>query len=316
MKKILLICLLTGPMLAAHAGERGANDSSLKPQRAASGSASRAASEPRLRSAIAVIYDQQTQRPLYSKNSDVQAPIASITKLMTAMVVLDAQLPLDEEISIDVADIDTLKGTHSRLRIGMTLTRSELLKLALMASENRAASALARTYPGGYDAAIAAMNAKARELDMQDSRFIDSTGLSSDNISTAHDLVKMVAAARGYPLIHQYTTTPSYSVGNWKGRAMRFVNTNPLVKNASWDIGVSKTGFISEAGRCLVMEATINERQMIIVLLDSWGKLTRIGDANRIKRWVEGVNKAAQGRRADRGKMTASRQTDHRVAGL
>lgn len=316
MKKILLICLLTGPMLAAHAGERGAKDSPLKSQRVASGPASRAASEPRLRSAIAVIYDQQTQRPLYSKNSDVQAPIASITKLMTAMVVLDAQLPLDEEISIDVADIDTLKGTHSRLRIGMKLTRSELLRLALMASENRAASALARTYPGGYDAAIAAMNAKARELDMQDSRFIDSTGLSSDNISTAHDLVKMVAAARGYPLIHQYTTTPSYSVDNWKGRAMRFVNTNPLVKNASWDIGVSKTGFISEAGRCLVMEATINERQMIIVLLDSWGKLTRIGDANRIKRWVEGVNKAAQGRRADRGKMTASRQTDHRVAGL
>lgn len=316
MKKILLICLLTGPMLAAHAGERGVKDSPLKSQRAASGPASKAASEPMLRSAIAVIYDQQTQRPLYSKNSDVQTPIASITKLMTAMVVLDAQLPLDEEISIDVADIDTLKGTHSRLRIGMTLTRSDLLRLALMASENRAASALARTYPGGYGAAIAAMNAKARELDMQDTRFIEPTGLSSDNISTAHDLVKMVAAARDYALIHQYTTASSYSVDNWKGRAMRFVNTNPLVKNASWDIGVSKTGFISEAGRCLVMEATINERQMIIVLLDSWGKLTRIGDANRIKRWVEGVNKAAGGRNSGRAEMTASRQADHRVAGL
>jgi len=316
MRKILLICLLTGPMLVAHAGERGANGSPLKPQRTASGSASEAGSEPRLRSAIAVIYDQQTQRPLYSKNPDVQAPIASITKLMTAMVVLDAQLPLDEEISIDVADIDTLKGTHSRLRIGMTLTRRELLKLALMASENRAASALARTYSGGYDAAIAAMNAKARKLDMQDTRFLDPTGLSSDNVSTAHDLVKMVAAARDYALIHQYTTMASYSVDNWKGRAMRFVNTNPLVRNASWDIGVSKTGFISEAGRCLVMEATINERQMIIVLLDSWGKLTRIGDANRIKRWVEGVNKRAEARRAGRGEMTASRQTEHLVAGL
>lgn len=323
MRKILLICLLTGPMLAAHAGERGANGSPLKPGRAASESASKAGSEPKLRSAIVVIYDQQTQRPLYSKNSDMQAPIASITKLMTAMVVLDAQLPLDEEVSIDVADIDTLKGTHSRLRIGMTLTRSELLKLALMASENRAASALARTYPGGYDAAIAAMNAKARELDMQNTRFLDSTGLSSDNVSTAHDLVKMVAAARDYALIRQYTTTTSYSVDNWKGREMRFVNTNPLVRNASWDIGVSKTGFISEAGRCLVMEATINQRQMIIVLLDSWGKLTRIGDANRIKRWVESVNAGTEGwqrtaprPRAGRGEATASRRSVHHLAGL
>src|SRR3989339_374181 len=290
MKKILLICLLTGPMLAAHAGERGANDSSLKSQRVASGPASKAASEPRLRSAIAVIYDQQTRRPLYSKNSDVQAPIASITKLMTAMVVLDAQLPLDEEISINVADIDTLKGTRSRLRIGMAYTRSELLKLALMASENRAAFALARTYPGGYDAAIAAMNAKARELDMYNTRFLDPTGLSSNNVSTAHDLVKMVAAARDYALIHQYTTTTSYSVDNWKGREMRFNNTNPLVKNASWDIGVSKTGYINEAGRCLVMQAQIRQRSVIIVLLDSAGKNTRIGDANRVKKWIESAN--------------------------
>ena len=293
MKKILLICLLTVPMLAAHAGERGANGSPLKSARAASGSVSKAGAEPKLSSAIVVIYDQQTRRPLYSKNSNVQAPIASITKLMTAMVVLDAQLPLDEEISIDVADIDTVKGTHSRLRIGMTLTRSELLKLALMASENRAAFALARTYPGGYDAAIAAMNAKARELDMYNTRFLDPTGLSSNNVSTAHDLVKMVAAARDYALIHQYTTTTSYSVDNWKGREMRFNNTNPLVKNASWDIGVSKTGYISEAGRCLVMETTINQRPVIIVLLDSWGKSTRIGDANRIKKWMERDNTRA-----------------------
>ncbi|HUW25259.1 MAG TPA: D-alanyl-D-alanine endopeptidase [Gallionella sp.] len=311
MKKILLICLLAGPMLAAHAGERDANDSRLKPERATSGSVSRAGSEPKLRSAIAVIYDQQTQRPLYSKNSDVQAPIASITKLMTAMVVLDAQLPLTEEISIDVADIDTLKGTHSRLRIGMTLTRSELLKLALMASENRAAFALARTYPGGYDAAIAAMNAKARELGMQNTHFLDPTGLNSDNVSTAYDLVKMVSAARDYPLIHQYTTATSHSVDNWKGREMRFVNTNPLVRNASWDIGVSKTGFISEAGRCLVMEATIDQRQMIIVLLDSWGKLTRIGDANRVKRWIEGVNKGKKSR-GTAGRV--ERQTTRHVA--
>jgi len=191
----------------------------------------------------------------------------------------------------------------------MTLTRSELLKLALMASENRAASALARTYPGGYDAAIAAMNAKARELDMHSTHFLDATGLSSSNISTAHNLVKMVAAARDYALIRQYTTTTSYSVDNWKGRDMQFVNTNPLVRNASWDIGVSKTGFISEAGRCLVMEATINQRQTIIVLLDSWGKFTRVGDANRIKKWIEGVNKGIKGRRAGRGEATVSRRS-------
>jgi len=309
MKKIVLIYLLTGPVLMAHAEGYGANRSVFKPERTQANAISNAGSAPKLRSAIALIYDQQTQRPLYSKNSDVQAPIASITKLMTAMVVLDAQLPLDEEISIDVADIDTLKGTHSRLRIGMTLTRSELLKLALMASENRAASALARTYPGGYDAAIAAMNAKARELDMHSTHFLDATGLSSSNISTAHNLVKMVAAARDYALIRQYTTTTSYSVDNWKGRDMQFVNTNPLVRNASWDIGVSKTGFISEAGRCLVMEATINQRQTIIVLLDSWGKFTRVGDANRIKKWIEGVNKGIKGRRAGRGEATVSRRS-------
>ncbi len=290
MKKILLVCLLTGQMLVAHAGEYGAKHAAFKPERTQSNAISNAGSAPKLHSSIALIYDQQTQRPLYTKNSDTQTPIASITKLMTAMVVLDAQLPLDEEISIDVADIDTLKGTRSRLRIGMTLTRSELLKLALMASENRAAAALARTYPGGYNAAIAAMNDKARELGMHNTRFLGPTGLSSGNVSTAHDLVKMVAAARDYPLIHQYTTAVSHSVEGRKGREMRFVNTNPLVRNASWDIGVSKTGYISEAGRCLVMEATINQRPVIIVLLDSWGKRTRIGDANRIKKWMESNN--------------------------
>ena len=302
MKKRLFFCLLAGQMLAAHAGEFDANRSALKSKLVRRNAISNNnekpginekfayASSPKLYSSIALIYDQQTQRPLYAKNSGTLAPIASITKLMTAMVVLDAQQSLDEEISIDVADIDTLKGTHSRLRIGTTYTRSELLKLALMASENRAASALARTYPGGYDAAIAAMNAKAREFDMPNTRFLDPTGLNSDNVSTAHDLVKMVSAARDYPLIHQYTTTPSYSVDGWGRRELRFNNTNPLIKNAAWDIGVSKTGYISEAGRCLVMEATINQRPVIIVLLDSWGKNSRIGDANRIKKWMESSN--------------------------
>jgi D-alanyl-D-alanine endopeptidase (penicillin-binding protein 7) len=209
---------------------------------------------------------------------------------MTAMVVLDAGLALDEEVSVDVADLDTLKGTHSRLRIGMTFTRNELLKLALMASENRAASALARSYPGGTAAAVAAMNAKARELGMADTEFREPTGLNSDNVSTARDLAKMVMAARRYSLIQQYSTSASHSVEGWNGNELRFNNTNPLVKNASWDIGVSKTGFINEAGRCLVMEAKINRRPVIIVLLNSWGKNTRIGDANRIKKWMESAN--------------------------
>lgn len=279
MKKGWLIGLLLGYALAAQAGGHDA----VRYE----GAGIKVSSAPKLHSSIALIYDQQTGTPLYTKKPDALAPIASITKLMTAMVVLDAQQPLDEPITIDVADIDTLKGTHSRLRIGMTFTRSELLKLALMASENRAASALARAYPGGKVAAIAAMNVKAHQLGMDNTRFLDPTGLSSNNVSTARDLVKMVAAARDYTLIHQYTTTPSHSVDGWNGRALRFTNTNPLVRSASWDIGVSKTGFINEAGRCLVMEAKINRRPVIIVLLDSWGKSTRIGDANRIKRWME-----------------------------
>lgn len=245
---------------------------------------------PHVQSNIALIVDEQTQQVIYNKHADLVAPIASITKLMTAMVILDARLPMDEVVSVATDDLDTLKRTHSRLRIGMTFTRSEMLQMALMASENRAASALARSYPGGMVAAIAAMNAKAAQLGMNSTKFFDPTGLNSDNVSTAQDLVKMVAATRAYPLIHQYTTTASASMDGWGGRELRFHNTNPLVKNASWNIGVSKTGFINEAGRCLVMQATINQRPVIIVLLDSWGKRTRIGDANRIKKWMESSN--------------------------
>lgn len=245
---------------------------------------------PHVQSNIALIVDGKTQQVIYNKHAEQVAPIASITKLMTAMVLLDAKLPMEDEVSVATDDLDMLKGTHSRLHIGMTFTRSEMLKMALMASENRAASALARSYPGGMVAAVAAMNAKAKQLGMNSTKFFDPTGLNSDNVSTAQDLVKMVAAARTYPLIHQYTTTASTSVEGLRGRELRFNNTNPLVKNASWQIGVSKTGFINEAGRCLVMEATINQRPVIIVLLDSWGKRTRIGDANRIKKWIESSN--------------------------
>lgn len=248
------------------------------------------ASSPKLASSIALIYDEQTQRPLYTKNPDAVAPIASITKLMTAMVVLDSAPDLNESLSVATADMDSLKGTHSRLVVGTTFVRSEMLKLALMSSENRAASVLARNYPGGMAAAVAAMNAKARALGMSHTTFRDPTGLNSENVSTARDLVKMVAAARNYKLIHQYTTTATHSVEGGRGRELRYNNTNPLVKNASWDIGLSKTGFINEAGRCLVMQAQIRNRPVIIVLLDSVGKSTRIGDANRVKKWIESAN--------------------------
>lgn len=244
----------------------------------------------KLQSHIALIFDEQTQLPLYNKNSSMIVPIASITKLMTAMVLLDAQLPMDESVNVTEDDLNRIRRARARLRVGMTLTRSEMLRLALMASENRAALALARSYPGGEVAMVAAMNDKARTLGMQNTRFFDPTGLDSDNVSTAQDLVKMVAAARNYNLIHQYTTSTSHSVEGLRGRAMRFSNTNPLVRNASWDIGLSKTGYISEAGLCLVMEANINQRPVIIVLLDSWGKRTRVGDANRIKKWIESSN--------------------------
>lgn len=242
---------------------------------------------PDLKSSAALVIDQTGGKPLFSKNTDNVVPIASITKLMTAMVVLDAGLPLNEKIVITEADKDLIKGTRSRLRIGTVLTRRELMQLALMASENRAAEALTRVYPGGPPGFVAAMNQKAMELGMWRSRFVDGTGLSSDNVSTARDLTKLVAAAHGYPLIREFTTDTGTSVRVSNGRVMTYRNSNRLVNNPDWQIGLSKTGYISEAGRCLVMQAEIAGKPVIIVLLDSWGKLTRIGDANRIKRWME-----------------------------
>lgn len=242
---------------------------------------------PNLRSGIALIYDEETHRPLYAKGADTVAPIASITKLMTAMVILDAHLPMDEPITLTRQDEDHYKRSHSRMRRGMTLTRGELLKLALLASENRAAAALARTFPGGTQAAVEQMNLKAQALGMTDTHFVDPTGLHSKNVSTAHDLVRMVIAARHYPAIQEATTTGVHDVEVGNNRQMHFRNTNPLVRNANWEIGLSKTGYISEAGRCLVMEARISERPVVIVLLDSWGRRTRVGDANRVRRWME-----------------------------
>ncbi len=241
-----------------------------------------------LKSRAALIFDAQQGHAIYSKNTDTIMPIASITKLMTAMVVLDAQLPLSEEITIDSADIDVLKNTRSRLKVGTSLTRQQLLRLALMSSENRAAAALGRAYPGGIEAFVSAMNNKAFELGMGNSRFVDSTGLSSANVSTARDLVKMVEAAHFYEEIRDFSTTTTHALNSPDyRRGLKYTNSNNLVSNVQWQIGVSKTGFLSAAGRCLVMQANITGKPVIIVLLDSNGKKTRIGDAIRIKQWME-----------------------------
>ena len=260
----------------------------------------------KLYSASALVIDQEDGQLLYAKNTDAIMPIASITKLMTAVVVLDAKLPLDEPITITREDVDTLKGTRSRLKLGVTLPRRDMLRLALMASENRAAAALARNYPGGTGAFVQAMNQKARELGMTDTRYVDPTGLDPDNVSTALDLALMVNAGYRYALIREFTTQDSHRVAMGASAKKRrystvaFRNSNGLVRSGTWDIGLSKTGYISEAGRCLVMQARIAAKPVIIVLLDSWGKFTRIGDANRIKQWIERLEDgvpAARGKR-------------------
>jgi D-alanyl-D-alanine endopeptidase (penicillin-binding protein 7) len=247
----------------------------------------------KLGSAVAMIVDQSSGTTIYSHNASNQAPIASITKLMTAMVVLDAGLNMEEPITVAEEDVDSLRNSGSRLHVGTTLSRQEMLQIALMASENRAAAALARTYPGGTARFVAAMNHKAAELGMSHSRFVDSTGLHSENVSTAEDLVKMVKAGHNYEQIRAMSTTEAYDVVQDNGRRTPYKNTNALVKSPAWDIGLSKTGYITEAGRCLVMQAKIASRPVIIVLLDSWGKYTRIADANRVKKWLEASRSTA-----------------------
>ena len=244
--------------------------------------------DPILHSSSVLVMDPASGQTLYSKNADHVAPIASITKLMTAMVVLDAKLPLDDPIEIGTEDIDLLKNTGSRLPIGSHFRRDDLLRLALMASDNRAASALGRNYPGGLPAFVDAMNAKARTLGLTQTHYVDSSGLSPGNVSSPQDLGKLVTVASQYELIKEYSTTRAVNVTLPDSkRKMTFVNTNGLVRGSDWNIGLSKTGYISEAGKCLVMQAMIANQPIVIVLLDSWGRLTRIGDANRIKRWLE-----------------------------
>lgn len=241
---------------------------------------------PDLRSASAIVLDSEGNI-IFGKDVDTVRSIASITKLMTAMVVLDAQLDLDEQLTITSADRDLIRMTGSRLAVGATLTRRELLLLALMSSENRAATALGRTYPGGMDAFVAKMNEKARSLGMNSSRFSDPAGLHTENLSTASDLARMIAAAKTYPLITQSTTTLKQEVRPFSRRGpLNFANTNRLLKNADWDIELSKTGYIHEAGRCLVMRANIEGEEISIVLLNSFGKLTPYGDSNRLRKWM------------------------------
>jgi len=265
----------------AVAKTRAVKPSALKAELTAEG-------EPNLASSAVMVFDPQTGRTLYSKNADEAHPIASITKLMTAMVVLDSKLDLEEPIALSNDDIDTLKGTKSKLPLGTHFRRDDLLRIALVASDNRAASALGRSYPGGLPAFVDAMNAKSKALGLTQTTFVDSSGLNPGNVSSPQDLAKLVSAASSYPLIREYSTTPALDVTlpNSK-RKIGFVNTNALVRASDWQIGLSKTGYINEAGKCLVMHAMIANQPIVIVLLDSWGKLTRIGDANRIRKWLE-----------------------------
>ena len=271
----------TGKRLASHA----------VPQQASLGHLSglqRTGDALALKSSVALVVDQNTNEVLLSKNSSAVLPIASITKLMTAVVVTEAGLPLDEMLTVSQDDVHATAGSRSRLQPGTRLSRGEMLHLALMSSENRAAALLGRTYPGGMGPFVEAMNAKARELGMSDTHYVEPTGLSSSNQSSAEDLARLVRAAMDYPIIRELSTSPEYEVPVGR-RQVQFRNTNGLVRNPQWEIGLQKTGYIAAAGRCLVMQAQLAGRQLIMVLLDSAGKYSRIGDAERIRKWLAGM---------------------------
>jgi serine-type D-Ala-D-Ala endopeptidase (penicillin-binding protein 7) len=244
-----------------------------------------------LKSSVALVVDQDTHEVLFSKNDQAVLPIASLTKLMTGVIISGARLPMDELITVTQDDVDTEKGSRSRLSVGTELTRGELLHLALMSSENRAAHALGRTYPGGMASFVNLMNAKAKMLGMKDTVYVEPTGLSSRNLSSARDLATLVNAAHGDPVLRELSTSTGYQIAVGS-RTLQFNNTNRLVKNPDWDIGLQKTGYISEAGQCLVMQTKIAGRKLIMVFLDSAGKLSRLGDAERVRRWVESTPQA------------------------
>lgn len=240
-----------------------------------------------LRSSVALVIDQDTQEVLLRKNDQAVLPIASITKLMTGLVISEAHLPMSELITITQDDVDTEKGSSSRLAVGSVLSRGDLLHLALMSSENRAAHALGRTFPGGMNVFVARMNARAQQLGMHDTRYAEPTGLSSRNQSSAQDLATLVAVAYKDAVLRELSTSPGHEIEVGR-RVLQYNNTNRLVKSPQWDIGLQKTGYISEAGQCLVMQAQIAGRKLILVFLDSAGKLSRIADAERVRRWLEG----------------------------
>lgn len=246
-----------------------------------------------LRSSVALVIDADTHEVLLDKNAQAVLPIASLTKLMTSLVVVEAALPLDEMLTVTQDDVDTEKGSRSRLRVGTQLTRGEMLHLALMSSENRAANALGRHYPGGEAAFVSAMNAKAQLLGMADTRYVEPTGLSSRNQSSAKDLALLVSAASQHPLISELSISPSYQVAVGH-RTLQYHTTNRLLLNPSWEIGLQKTGYISEAGRCLVMQARMAGRKLIMVFLDSTGKYSRLGDAERVRQWIEAAPSVAR----------------------
>ena len=239
-----------------------------------------------LRSSVALVIDQDTHEVLLRKNDQAVLPIASLTKLMTGLVIAEANLPMSELIAITQDDVDTEKGSSSRLAVGSVLSRGDLLHLALMSSENRAAHALGRTFPGGLETFVSRMNAKAHQLGMRDTRYVEPTGLSSRNQSSAHDLATLVGEAYKEPVLRELSTSPGREIEVGR-RVLQYNNTNRLVKSPQWDIGIQKTGYISEAGQCLVMQAQVAGRKLIMVFLDSAGKLSRIADAERVRRWVE-----------------------------
>lgn len=286
---VLVPLCAEGATLRAGEGRKAASQKATKAAVRGSNAAEAVRPHGRLSlcSASALVQDQQTGALLVEKQATMIVPIASITKLMTAMVVIDSRPNLQDTITIEQQDVDIIRHSRSHLPVGTRLTRADALRLALMASENRAAHALGRTYPGGLVACVAAMNRKARSLGLANTRFVDPAGLCSGNVSTAFELARMADAAYRYPLIREFSTCEEASIQT--GRYVRtFRNVNRLVRSRNWQIGLSKTGFINEAGRCLVMQANVAKRPVLIVLLDAQGTLTRFGDANRIRQWMEG----------------------------
>jgi D-alanyl-D-alanine endopeptidase (penicillin-binding protein 7) len=261
-----------------------------------------------LASSVAFVIDQSSSQVLLDKNANVSLPIASITKMMTGLIVVQSGLDMREMLTVTDADVDRMKFSSSRLRVGARMSRGDLLHIALMSSENRAAAALGRNYPGGLGAFVAAMNAKAQELGMHDTHYVDSSGLSSQNVASARDLARLMTVAYGEPLLRQYSTDPKYVVNDGQ-RDMHYGNTNYLVASPDWNIGLQKTGFINEAGKCLMLQAVIQGRNVIMVFLDSKGRQTRTADAGRVKRWLETTASTATGATATSATGTSNAET-------